>query len=150
MKLCLVCSSGGHFLQLHSLKELWREYERFWVTFPHKDTQFLLQNEKKYWANYPTNRNIKNLIKNIFLAWKILIKKEKPDIVISTGAGVSVPFIYIARLVGIKTVYIESLARINNLSLSGKLVYPLAHYFLVQWPELAKKYQKAKFVGQVT
>ena len=148
MKICLVCSSGGHFSQLYSLRKFWEEFEHFWVTFPGRDTTSLLQNEKVYWAYYPTNRNIKNLIKNIILAIKIL-KKKKPDVVISTGAGVSVPFIYIAKLLRIKTIYIESLTRINGLSLSAKLVYPVVDHLIVQWPELENRYGKAKFVGQV-
>jgi len=148
MKICLVCSSGGHFSQLYSLRKFWEEFEHFWVTFPGRDTTSLLRNEKTYWAYYPTNRNIKNLIKNKSLAIKIL-KKKKPDIVISTGAGVSVPFIYIAKLLRIKTIYIESLTRINGLSLSAKLVYPVVDHLIVQWPELENRYGKAKFVGQV-
>jgi len=148
MKLCLVCSSGGHFLQLYSLKELWGDYERFWVSFAHSDTRCLIENEKKYWAHHPTNRNIKNLVKNLLLAYKIL-RKEKPDAIISTGAGVAVPFIYWGRLLGIKTIYIESLARVESLSLSGKLVYPVTQYLLVQWPQLAAKYKKAVYKGQV-
>ena len=148
MKLCLVCSSGGHFLQLYSLRELWGEYDRFWVTFPHNDTEFLLENEKKYWAYHPTNRNIKNFVRNLFLASKIL-RKEKPDAIISTGAGIAVPFTYMGKILGIKTIYIESLARVESLSLSGKLIYPMAHYMLVQWPELESKYKRAIYRGQV-
>ena len=122
MKYCLVCSSGGHFLQLYALRNLWEDHEQFWVTFPGNDTRFILKNVKKYWAFHPTNRHIRNLIKNFFLAFNLL-RKEKPDIIISTGAGVTVPFFYIGKLLGIKTVYIESLARVEKLSLTGKLVY---------------------------
>jgi len=148
MKLCLVCSSGGHFLELCFLKELWQEYDRFWITFPHRDTQSVLKNEKKYWAYCPTNRNLKNFVKNLFLAYKLL-RKEKPDVIISTGAGVAVPFILLGKLLKIKTIYLESITRINQVSLSGRLIYPFADKFLVQWPELVKKYIKAEYHGQV-
>ena len=148
MKYCLVCSSGGHFLQLYELRCLWEVHEHFWVTFLGNDTHYLLNNEKKYWAFNPTNRNIKNLINNSFLAFKLL-RKEKPEIIISTGAGICVPFIFIGKLLGIKTVYIESLTRVKKLSLSGKLVYPLVSFLLVQWPELEEKYKKALFKGNV-
>lgn len=147
MKISLVCSSGGHFLELYFLKELWEKYDHFWITFPERDTSSILHNEKKYWAYYPTNRNLRNFIRNLFFSIKIL-KKERPDIIISTGAGVCVPFIYIAKLFKIKTVYIELLTRVDSLSLSGKLVYPVVDCFLVQWPELVNKYKKAKFEGQ--
>lgn len=148
MKICLVCSSGGHFSQLHFLKEFWEVFDHFWVTFSGQDTSSLLRNEKVYWAYCPTNRNIKNLLRNIILAIKILMR-EKPDVIISTGAGVSVPFIYIAKILSIKAIYIESLTRINILSLSGKMVYPIVDHLIVQWPELEKRYEKAKFIGQV-
>lgn len=148
MKICLVCSSGGHFFQLYSLKKFWAGFEHYWVTFPGHDTHSLLFNENVYWAYYPTNRNIKNLIRNLILAIKIL-RRENPDVVISTGAGVSVPFIYIANLLKIKTIYIESLTRINSLSMSGKMVYPVVDHLIAQWPELEERYGKAIFIGQV-
>ncbi|KPJ65845.1 MAG: hypothetical protein AMJ43_09865 [Coxiella sp. DG_40] len=148
MKICLVCSSGGHFFTLRSLQELWNRYDRFWVTFPAADTKFFLRTEKAYWAYYPTNRNIKNFIKNLFLAFKIL-QEQKPDVIISTGAGVAVPFMYMGKILRIKTIYIESLTRIETFSLSGKLAYPVVDCMLVQWPELASKYKRAIYRGQV-
>jgi UDP-N-acetylglucosamine:LPS N-acetylglucosamine transferase len=148
MKLCLVCSSGGHFLQLYSLKDVWEGYERFWVTFQGNDTEFFLSREKVYNAYCPTNRHIKNLVRNSFMAMKILLK-EKPDVIISTGAGVAVPFLYAGRVLGIKTIYVESMTRVESLSVTGKLVYPVVHHLLVQWPKIADKYDKAIFKGQV-
>jgi len=148
MKLCLVCSSGGHFFQLFSLRKAWENSGHFWVSFPTEDAKSSLKGEQVYWAHYPTNRNIKNLIRNSILAWKIL-KKEKPDMIISTGAGVGVPFIWIGRLMGVASVYIESITRIERVSLSGFLVYHCVDKFLVQWPELAAKYKKAEYHGRV-
>ncbi|MTV72315.1 UDP-N-acetylglucosamine--LPS N-acetylglucosamine transferase, partial [Streptococcus pneumoniae] len=85
-----------------------------------------------YPCYYPTNRNIKNLIKNTFLAYKIL-KKERPDLIISSGAAIAVPFFYIGKLFGSKTVYIEVFDRIDASTLTGKLVYPVTDRFIVQW-----------------
>lgn len=148
LKICLVCSSGGHFYELYCLKKFWSKYNRFWVTFPGRDTRYLLKDEKIYYAYHPTNRNIYNFFKNIFLAFKIL-NKERPDVILSTGAGVCVPFFYVGRLLGTKLIYIESICRINNLSLSAKLIYPFTKNILIQWPDLAKKYKKTEFKGQV-
>jgi len=89
-----------------------------------------------------------NLFRNTFLAFKVL-RKEKPDLVISTGAGVAVPFIYAAKFFGMKTIYIESLTRVKDLSLAGKLIYPVVDHIFVQWQELANKYRKADFKGRV-
>ena len=107
-----------------------------------------MKNERKYWAHYPTNRNAKNLLKNFFLAIKIL-KKQKPDIVISTGAGIGVPFIFLGRIFGMKTIYLESITRNEELSLSARLVYLYVNKLLVQWPELEHKYKRVEFQGQV-
>lgn len=148
MKICLVCSAGGHLQELFQLRSVWNHQERFWVTFDYEDSRCLLRDEKFYKAFFPTNRNIKNLLNNFILAIRIL-SKEKPDVIISTGAGVSVPFFYMGRLMGIRTVYIESMARVKNLSLSGKLIYPVSSEFIVQWEELTRKFSRAKFGGQI-
>ncbi len=147
-KLCLVCSSGGHFIELYSLEAFWKDREHFWVTFPGADTEVLLKNEKKYWGYHPTNRNILNFIRNLLLAI-IILKKERPDVLVSTGAGIGAPFIYVAKFMGIKTIYIESLTFTDKLSLTGKLVYFAADHFLVQWKALADRHGKAKFEGNI-
>ena len=147
-KLCLVASSGGHLLELVSLRAAWEDHERFWVTFPTDDARALLEGEQVRWAYSPTNRNLKNLAKNLGLAWRVL-RTERPTAVISTGAGVAVPFLWMGRLFGIRTIYIESLARIETLSLSGKLVYPWVHRFFVQWPDLVTRHPKAVYGGRV-
>ena len=147
-KLCLVCSSGGHLFQMTCLEPFWSGKRRFWVSFPTEDAKFLLADENVYWAHYPTNRSLKNLIKNLILAFKI-ISKEKPSVVVTTGAGVGVPFIVLGRIMGAKTVYVESITRNKELSLSGKLVYRIVHKFLVQWPGLAERYSKAEYRGRV-
>lgn len=148
MKICLVCSSGGHLLQLFLLKSFWEKYERFWVTFQKEDAFSLLQEEKKYWAFFPTNRNIKNFFKNLFLALKILLK-EKPDIIISTGAGVTLSFFIIGKIIGKKLVFIEVIDRIDLPTLTGRLVYPFTNAFIVQWEEQKKNYPKALYLGNM-
>lgn len=104
--------------------------------------------ERAYNAYHPTNRNIVNLARNFFLAYRIL-KKEKPDVILSSGAGVGVPFIYLGRLMGMKTIYIELGTRVHDISLTAKLVYPVVEHLLVQWPELAGKYKKAEYQGHI-
>lgn len=147
MKICLICSSGGHLLSMNLLKEFWCDYDRFWVSFKKQDTLYFLENEKKYFAYSPTNRNITNFVRNLFLAIKIL-RMEKPDVIISTGAGICVPFMFVGKLLEIKTIYVELLTRVEDLSLSAKMIYPILDHLIVQWPDLANKYKKATFVGQ--
>ncbi|TPV97075.1 MAG: UDP-N-acetylglucosamine--LPS N-acetylglucosamine transferase [Myxococcales bacterium FL481] len=147
-KLALVASSGGHLAELFALKDLWESTERFWVSFPTQDAQYLLADERVIWASYPTNRNLPNLARNARLALGVL-RRERPDAVISTGAGVGVPFLWAGRLFGLRTVYVESITRLGELSLSGRLVYPVVDKFLVQWEGLTKDHPKAEYWGQV-
>lgn len=148
MKVCLVGSSGGHLTHLYMLKPFWSTKDRFWVTFDKEDARSKLADEKMYGCYYPTNRNIKNLIKNTYLAIKIL-KKEKPDVIISSGAAVAVPFFYIGKLMGCKLIYIEVFDRYDKPTLTGKLVYPIVDKFIVQWEEMKKIYPKAINLGSI-
>mgnify|MGYP000968442780 CR=1 FL=1 len=146
LKVCLVGSSGGHLTHLYMLKPFWKDKERFWVTFDKEDSRSILKNEKKYWCCFPTNRNVKNLIRNTFLAIKILIK-EKPDLIVSTGAAPAIPFFYIGKLFGAKLVYIEVYDRIEKPTITGKVVYPISDLFVLQWEEQKKFYPKGKVLG---
>ncbi|MCI1525143.1 MULTISPECIES: PssD/Cps14F family polysaccharide biosynthesis glycosyltransferase [Lactobacillaceae] len=148
MKVCLVGSSGGHLTHLYMLKDFWKNEDRFWVTFPKEDAKSLLAEEKVYACHYPTNRNLKNLIKNTFLAFRVLFK-EKPDLIISSGAAVAVPFFYLGKLFGAKTIYIEVFDRMDKPTVTGRLVYPVTDKFIVQWEEMKKVYPKAINLGSI-
>lgn len=148
MKVCLVGSSGGHLTHLYMLKPFWEKNERFWITFNKEDARSLLEGEKMYPCYYPTNRSLKALLINTKLAWKIL-RKEKPDLIISSGAAVAVPFFYLGKLLGAKTIYIEVFDRINKPTITGKIVYPIADKFIVQWEEQKKVYLNAINLGSI-
>lgn len=148
MKVCLVGSSGGHLSHLYLLKSFWEKEERFWVTFDKEDSRSLLEGERVYPCHYPTNRNVRNLIRNTFLAWKVL-RKEQPDLILSSGAAVAVPFFYLGKLFGKKLIYIEVFDRIDSLTLTGKLVYPVADKFIVQWKELKERYPGTENLGSI-
>lgn len=148
VKICLVGSSGGHLTHLYMLKPIWENKERFWVTFDKIDANSLLKDEKVYHCFFPTNRNIWNLIRNTFLAIKVL-HKEKPDLIISSGAAVAVPFFYLGKLRGAKTVYIEVFDRIDKPTLTGRLVKPVTDKFIVQWDEMQKVYKGSINLGSI-
>lgn len=148
MKLLLVSSSGGHLNHLMRIKKVWDRYDRVWVTFDKPDAVSALENENIYFGYFPTNRNIMNLIRNLFLAIKILFS-EKPDVVVSTGAGIAVPFFYVAKLMRIKTVYIEVIDRVDKPTLTGRLVERVTDLFIVQWPEMKSVYKKSMYIGRI-
>lgn len=148
MKIGLVGSSGGHLTHLYMLQSFWEKQDRFWVTFDKEDARCLLKNERVYSCYYPTNRSIKALIINTYKAIKI-IAKERPELLISSGAAVAVPFFYIGKLFGTKLIYIEVFDRINKPTMTGKLVYPIVDCFIVQWEEMKKVYPKAVNLGSI-
>lgn len=148
MKLGIICSSGGHLLLIHLLKDFWSKHDRFWVTFDKEDARSLLREEKIYPAYFPTNRNILNLIRNFFLALRVLFK-EKPDVIISSGAGVAIPFFYIGKLMRKKLIFIEAYERIENPSLTARVVYPITNMFILHWEEQKKNFPRGEVLGQL-
>jgi UDP-N-acetylglucosamine:LPS N-acetylglucosamine transferase len=141
-----VCSSGGHLAQLHRLRGWWLRHDHFWVTFDTPDAVSLLEGERVDWAHHPTTRNVKNTLRNLWLAWQVLAR-EQPDVVVSDGAGVAVPFFLLAKLRGIKTVYLEVYDRIDTRTLTGRLCYPMTDLFCVQWEEQRRLYPRSRLIG---
>lgn len=146
MKICLTSSPGGHLAQLAQLEAWWREHDRFWMIPDRDDTRSYLPNERIIPPHYPTTRHVPNAIKNLALAHRTL-RAERPDVVVTTGAGIAVPVFVAARLLGIATVYIEVFGRIDLPTMSGRLCHPLADLFLLQWPDQQKFYPKGVLVG---
>jgi beta-1,4-N-acetylglucosaminyltransferase len=146
--LLLVCSSGGHLLQLVGLQDAFGAYERLWVTFDKPDARALLEGERVVHAHGPTNRNVPNLLRNMRLAEEV-IRHERPSAILTTGAGVAVPFAWLGRAAGVPTVYVESVTRMEELSLSARLIAPVARRTYVQWPELVARDGRLRFAGNL-
>lgn len=128
-------STGGHLLQLVALRDAWEGFEHVWVTFDAADSRALLAGEQVVHAHGPTNRNVPNLLRNLVLAWQV-VRRVRPAVVVTTGAGVAVPFAWVGRLFGARVVYVESLTRIDQASLTYRLIRPVVSRTYVQWPEL--------------
>jgi beta-1,4-N-acetylglucosaminyltransferase len=141
-----VCSAGGHLFQLHQLKPWWAARRRSWVTFSTDPARSLLDGEELIPAYHPTTRNVWNLLRNFGLAWRVL-RTRRPDVVVSDGAGVAVPFFVLARLFGIRTVYLEVYDRIDTPTLTGRLCAPFSDLFLLQWEEQRRFYPRGALIG---
>lgn len=148
MRVLLVCSPGGHLQQMLALEPAWRGTEHTWVTLPGADVEAALAGEGVVLAHGPTNRSAKNLLRNGVLAWRLL-RRQRPEAILSTGAGVAVPFFVLGRLLRIRLVYVESVTRTESISLTGRLVYLLADRFFAQWPAAAERLRKADYAGSV-
>ena len=148
-KIMLVCSSGGHFRGMRGFSDYWQQFEqRHWITFKTGTTQTELKDEQVSWAHSPTNRNLPNLIRNLLLAIAVF-RKERPALVISTGAGVAVPFLLIAKyLCKSQVIFVESKTRIRDLSLSARLLRTLKalDLLIVRAEEIADRYPEAVYI----
>lgn len=149
----LVCDTGGHLLQLVTLRDVWGDVSRLWVTLSDDDAHSLLADEDVLYAHGPTSRDegwraAVDLLRNIALAWRT-IARARPQIVLTTGASLAVPFTWIGRLRGARVVYVESFTRIDTASLSCRLVRPIASRVYVQWPELRAKLPRSRYAGAV-
>jgi beta-1,4-N-acetylglucosaminyltransferase len=144
----LVCSPGGHLLQLLSMRAAWEGFTRVWVTLDRSDTRSLLHDERVVYAHGPTFRNVKNLARNLVLAWRVVGAVE-PAVILTTGAALAVPLAWIGRLRGSRVVYVESFTRVTRPSMSCRLVKPAVHRLYVQWPDLLKAVPSARYVGNV-
>ncbi len=146
-KICIAASAGGHLTEVLQLKNAWKGKEHFFISDNRVNAISLAKKEKVYFI-LPTRRNYFKFGVSLFQTLAIFIK-ENPDVIISTGAEIGYPALYLGHLFGKKTIYIETLARINSPSLCGKLVYPFVNHFYVQWPEGKKWFPKAKYIGSV-
>jgi glycosyltransferase involved in cell wall biosynthesis len=145
--LLLVSDPGGHLWELVALQPVWREFSRVWVTLAGPDLEVIPATEHVVFAHAPTQRSIANLLRNAALAYK-LIASMRPRVVLTTGAGLAVPFAWIGRLFGLKIIHVECSGRVG-VSLSGRVIAPIADRFYVQWPDLIGAVRKARYAGSV-
>jgi len=154
-KILIVLGSGGHTAQiLKLLKLLGNRYEYEYVMNDNdvvsgkkiKGKIYSIPNPRVYEDNF-FQKTFK-LTHGFFQALSIL-RKSRPSTIISAGPGLTFPLFIAAKLLNIKTIYLESWCHVNMKSLSGRLCYPLSDLFFVQWPELKKQYPKAIYVGRL-
>lgn len=145
-KICLVSASGGHFEQLNRLKPLLNKYDGFVVTektdFSANADYFVTQTG---FGDPGWIRATCKLFREVRKIWK----KEKPDVVISTGTYVALPFMVMCKLHRKKLIYIETFARVTDTTKAGRVMYRFADLFIYQWPELEKFYPKGIYGGSI-
>jgi UDP-N-acetylglucosamine:LPS N-acetylglucosamine transferase len=143
-----VCSSGGHLAQVMKLRPWWEHHDRIWVTFDKPDAVSQLAGERVIAGHSPTTRNVPNLMRNIGLAVSV-IRRERPDVIFSNGAGLGVPFMWLGHLLGIPTAFLEVYDRLGTPTMTARLVRPVTDLFLVQWPEQLEFDRHAVLAGPV-
>ncbi len=146
-RILLVVNPGGHLLQMLALEHAWHGLDRRWVTLSAADSTSLLVAEDVVYANGPTARNVRNLLRNFGVAWRT-VRDYDPDVILSTGAALAIPFFVVGRLHQKRLIYVESFTRVKRPSLSGRIVYPLADAFFVQWRE-SQRARRAVYAGSL-
>ncbi len=151
-KVLFISSTGGHLSELLQLKPLFEKYDYHLITEKTKST---IKLKSDYKINYlvfgtkdhPFSYIFKfsyNFFKSLFLYLKI-----RPKVIVTTGAHTAVPICYIGKLFGSKIVFIETFANSKTKTLSGRLVYPIADLFIVQWEDMLKNYPNAVLGGWI-
>jgi len=147
IKICLACSAGGHRSQILQLEKVYKKYDHFFITYKGPITVILTKNHRVYFiTNFRRNfiKVFMTIIQTLFVFFK-----ERPDVVISTGAGITIPMCYLAKIFGKKVIYIESFSRITEPSIAGKIAYNISDLFIVQWKPLLKHYKNAVYGGTI-
>ena len=148
LRVLMVSSAGGHLAQLLRLEKWYSQHDVRWVCFDLPDAVSLLPPQQTLWAYHPTTRNVGNLVRNTVLAWRE-IRRERPHLVISCGAGIAVPFFWIGKLFGVKTVFIEVIDRIDTRTLTARLVSPVTDLFVTQMPSQQKLFPGSHLIGRL-
>ena len=150
MKIVFAASSGGHYEQLLMLKPLMEKYDSVLVTektdYSAGDTGI-----KTYYMHQINRKELLFLPKLIANSWRslVLIIKERPKVMITTGVLAVIPLALLIKMFGGKLIYIESFAKVCSKNLTGNLLYRFADQIYVQWEEMLKLYPKAIYKGGI-
>lgn len=153
-KVLFISSMGGHLTEMFQLKSMFKDYDYKVVTEKHKSTIGLKARYKskiEYLSTGHKGRPLKYIFTlpyNVIKSFIIFIK-FKPDVIVTTGAHTCVAMCYIAKIFRKKVIYIESFANVETKTLTGRLVYPIADKFIVQWHSMLKLYPKAIYGGWI-
>ncbi|MCK5271069.1 MAG: hypothetical protein KAJ52_00780 [Sedimentisphaerales bacterium] len=147
-KVCLAASAGGHLSQLLKLADSWEGGETFFVT----TTEVVLERLSVFGRVYVVgecNREHPVRVIKVFLRCIKAVFRERPHVVISTGAAAGCMVCFLGKLLGAKVVWLDSITNVEKISLSGRMVRYIADLFLVQWPELVERYKNVEYAGSV-
>lgn len=148
LKIGIACSPGGHMVQARQLEQVYMRYDYFYFTFAGKMADEIAKRERVLVIPNITRYNPLTLISGVLFSLYYALK-ERPDLVISTGAGVTVFFCFFSKLMGAKLVFLESVAKVTRPTLTARMIYPISDLFIVQWPDLRRYFPKAIYAGRL-
>ena len=153
-KVLFISSTGGHLDELMQLSPLFKKYDYHIITEKDKANLTLKQKYRKRISFLPYGTRSKMftyIFKYFYLCLKTICFyfKIKPEYIVTTGTHTAGPMCYLGKLFGSKIIYIETFANRNRKTVTGKLIYPIADLFIVQWREMLKLYPKAVYGGSI-
>lgn len=148
LKICLAASAGGHLSQLLALADSWKGHDTFCVATS-EVVRGRLQKHGKTYIVGECNRQHPLQVLSVLLRCIVIALRERPQVVISTGAAAGCLVCFLCKSIRAKIIWVDSITNVERLSLSGRMVRRIADLFLVQWPELARKYDNVQFAGTV-
>ena len=153
-KVLFISSTGGHLDELMRLSSLFEKYDYYIITEKDKSNENLKEKykERLYFLPYGTRSKIFSYIfKYFYLCLKTiyLYFKIRPKVIVTTGTHTAGPICYLGKIFGSKIVYIETFANTHKKTATGRLIYPIADLFIVQWEEMLKVYPKAVYGGSI-
>ena len=153
-KVLFISSTGGHFKELMQLKKLFNDFDYIIITEKTKTSKSLKETygKKISFVIYGTKDHMLTYPFKLFInCWILLYQyiKFRPKYIVTTGAHIAGPMCYIGKIFGSKIIFIETFANSETKTITGKLVYPIADLFLVQWESMLKLYPKAKYWGNL-
>ena len=141
--ICIVTSCGGHLSEALRLKPAYENCDYFFVV----NDRIVLPKEMEGRTIFirHSERDWLFLV-NLWEAWRIF-RRDRPALLLSTGAGPAVPFALIAKLFRVPIVFVEISAQVAKPSLTGRILYRLADRFFYQWEGLRRFFPKATYGG---
>jgi beta-1,4-N-acetylglucosaminyltransferase len=148
IKIAIAASPGGHLVQVRQLAPLYEKYPHFFFTFSNPVAAELSKTAKVYAICNMVRCNPWSWVSGFYQSLRVAIK-ERPDVILTTGAGVVVMFCFLSKILGAKVIFIESMAKIESPTLTARLLYPIADLFIVQWPKLKSHFPRAHYWGRL-
>lgn len=152
----LTSSSGGHLTQLIRIENSIRNYKKVLITEKTKNTltidKEVSQCTKILFLPHGGRENYFVFLFKFLYNFLISFFRYffyRPKVIIMTGAHTVVPMAFIAKVFGTKIIYVETFAKMNTPSLTGKIIYLISDSFYIQWPKLKKFFPKSKYRGKI-
>ena len=134
--------------QVRQLAPVYEQHDQFYFTFKGGVADKMKKSRNVYAIpNISRHNPVSWVVCAVLSARAAFVKR--PDVVITTGAGIVVFFCLFAKLLGAKLIFIESMARVERPTLTARMLYPFADLFFVQWPNLLKFFPKARYLGRL-